>query len=203
MDKNIDIPKYFRPSLLRFTLFSLLTMGFYPVYWAYRNWDAIKVFDKSDTLPFWRAVLFAIFIVPLFIRMLKDIKGRKDSLYWIVVGLAAIYSFAFLIFITIDMVDLLLLFRGNSINNDSSWITISSIIGPIIVLIFQILVYRNNKESVPVNRKITRGELIITTVIVLFEIYSNKHYVINPIIKNYYPEYYQQLQKEKSYNLQK
>lgn len=40
--KHPEIPHYFTVSTPRLIIFSILTIGFYPIYWAYKNWKAIQ-----------------------------------------------------------------------------------------------------------------------------------------------------------------
>ena len=53
----------------------VVTLGIYQVYWAYKNWQAIKVRDGSDIMPFWRAIFLIFFLYPL----LEQIKNTANT----------------------------------------------------------------------------------------------------------------------------
>lgn len=78
--KDIDFnPRpvvYFSVSLPRLFFASLISFGLYEVYWAYKNWQAIRRDGREYNItPFCRSWLFGIFFIfPLFSRMKKSFK---------------------------------------------------------------------------------------------------------------------------------
>lgn len=57
--------EYHHVATWKFAILAFLTLGFYELYWFYRNWKFIKQRDGSDIWPFWRAVFSLIWIFPL------------------------------------------------------------------------------------------------------------------------------------------
>ena len=62
---DADTP-YFNISSKRLILLSLLTGGFYLIYWGYRNLKAVKDVQKDDINPFWNAVFIGLTSVNVF-----------------------------------------------------------------------------------------------------------------------------------------
>jgi len=51
---------------------SVLTFGFYLLYWVYKNWQAFRKFDQSKITPFWRTMFFPFFTHGMFKRILDE-----------------------------------------------------------------------------------------------------------------------------------
>ncbi len=62
----------FAAGVTKVIVMSLVTFGIYELYWMYRHWRLIQGRDRSDIMPFWRAVFGVIFVYPLFQRMRDD-----------------------------------------------------------------------------------------------------------------------------------
>jgi len=88
---NPSIPHYFRPATTRLVIFSILTLGMYTIYWAYKNWEAIRVFDKRNIEPLSRAVFSVFYIYQLLTRMAKDVAGKPSVSYSTAKKLAIIF----------------------------------------------------------------------------------------------------------------
>jgi hypothetical protein len=58
-------PVFFPVSTRKLVVMSIVTLGFYEVYWAYKNWQLIKSRDKSNIQPIWRAIFLLFFFYPL------------------------------------------------------------------------------------------------------------------------------------------
>ena len=75
--KNVDFnPQpvvYFSVPLTRLFFASLISFGLYDVYWAYKNWQAVRRCGREyNIIPFCRSWLFGIFFIfPLFLRIKK------------------------------------------------------------------------------------------------------------------------------------
>lgn len=71
---------YFSVSLTRLFFASLFTAGIYDIYWAYKNWQAVRKYNRENIVPFCRSWLFGlIFIYPLFLRMKKSFQQTKPA----------------------------------------------------------------------------------------------------------------------------
>lgn len=55
----------FPVSELKFVVMFFATLGLYPVYWSYRNWQYIKGARGLKISPFWRSLFSIFFIFPL------------------------------------------------------------------------------------------------------------------------------------------
>lgn len=71
----------FAISPIRLAILSVLTLGWYEVYWFYRNWEALKGVDKEVKHPVWRAIFTIFYCFALFKTILKAAKklGYKGS----------------------------------------------------------------------------------------------------------------------------
>lgn len=59
---NPDQPKFFYVPTIRLIIVGIISLGIYEAYWMYKNWQYIKLRDRLDILPFWRA-FFGIFYI--------------------------------------------------------------------------------------------------------------------------------------------
>ena len=62
----------FAVGTVKVVVMSICTFGIYHLYWFYRNWNLIRVRDRSDIMPFWRAFFGIIWCYPLFKRFRQD-----------------------------------------------------------------------------------------------------------------------------------
>lgn len=74
VDFNPQPVVYFSVPLTRLFFASLISFGLYEVYWAYKNWQAVRRCGREyNIIPFCRSWLFGIFFIfPLFLRMKKS-----------------------------------------------------------------------------------------------------------------------------------
>ncbi len=70
---------YFSVSPLRLFLASLLSFGVYDIYWAYKNWDAVRNYKKDTSIyPIFRSWFFGIFFIyPLFSQIKQSCASTK------------------------------------------------------------------------------------------------------------------------------
>ena len=69
-------PQYFAVSTKKFAIMAFLTLGFYELYWFYKNWAYIRDRDSSSIRPFWR-----MFFAPLhFRKLIRDVDAHSDNL---------------------------------------------------------------------------------------------------------------------------
>ena len=50
----------------KFVIYNVLTVGFYAIFWMYRQWCWVKQRDDSLIMPFWRAIFLPLWVVPLY-----------------------------------------------------------------------------------------------------------------------------------------
>ena len=68
--------EYFSLSNTKLVLMCVLTLGFYDLYWFYRNWKAVKLQEQKKISPFWRAFFAIIFCYSLFKRALVSARSK-------------------------------------------------------------------------------------------------------------------------------
>lgn len=71
---------YYVVSAKKFITLSILTFGFYVVYWFDRQWRTIKVRDGSNIWPIPRAI-FSIFYVHALYRIIDESLKEKDKTF--------------------------------------------------------------------------------------------------------------------------
>jgi hypothetical protein len=72
-----EIPKFFfSVSIKRFVFLSIITMGFYELYWFYRNWEVIRDQENRKISPFWRTIFSVFFVYALFSSLLKFAESK-------------------------------------------------------------------------------------------------------------------------------
>lgn len=64
---------------LRFILFSLLGFGLYGFWWCFKAWRFFKQKDNLKISPPWRAILFLIFMYPLFQKIKNYAKAQGHT----------------------------------------------------------------------------------------------------------------------------
>ncbi len=96
----VDIPKpvigfgmLFAPSSVKVVVMSLCTFGLYPIYWFYRNWRAIKIQDRDDIWPVWRAIFSPLWAYSCF-NAIKEIAEKRRAVSAISAGWLAFAYFA-------------------------------------------------------------------------------------------------------------
>ncbi len=55
-----------------FLLFSVLSIGLYPVWWVYKGWRYYQIKENLDIMPAARAIFAIIWIIPLFEKINED-----------------------------------------------------------------------------------------------------------------------------------
>jgi hypothetical protein len=80
---------FFAVSLLKLAVMSMATLGFYELFWFYRNWVLIKRRERSDILPFWRAFFTLFFCYQCFHKIQDHAIERKLVTFHAVGWLAA------------------------------------------------------------------------------------------------------------------
>ncbi|WP_339719744.1 DUF3857 domain-containing protein [uncultured Paraglaciecola sp.] len=84
-------------SGLKFIILSVGTMGLYEVYWAYRNWHAIKSKMNLDIMPIARGIFSPIWFYPLFSALRKDSIERFDKNQVLMPFLAIIFAIVYVV----------------------------------------------------------------------------------------------------------
>ncbi len=71
--------KFYPVSVNKFILMWVMTLGFYAIYWFYRNWQYVRHSDNSSSAsPLWRAIFFQFWYFPLYLRLSASLpEGAK------------------------------------------------------------------------------------------------------------------------------
>lgn len=77
---NVHAELLFAPSGLKLIVMSLCTFNLYAVYWFYRNWKAIKIADRENLMPFWRAFFSPLWAYSCFKRLRELAQSRRRQL---------------------------------------------------------------------------------------------------------------------------
>ncbi|MEG5059222.1 hypothetical protein QUB60_14575 [Microcoleus sp. A2-C5] len=88
---------FFPVSRFKLFVMSIVTLGFYQLFWFYKNWQLLKAEDESNISPFWRTVFGGLFCYPLLAQIKKWAKSRSVyanfSPLWLTVAWIAIILF--------------------------------------------------------------------------------------------------------------
>lgn len=88
---------YFAVSASKLAVMSVCTLGFYELYWFYKNWQLIKLRERTNIMPFWRAFFAIFFCYQCFSRIVNSardagvktaVSAGAAAVAWIVVTLA-------------------------------------------------------------------------------------------------------------------
>ena len=66
----------------KFLLLSILTLGFYDVYWFYKNWRIVKLRDNLDIWPPMRGLFYIFFTHSLFERVDTELRAGDNYEDW-------------------------------------------------------------------------------------------------------------------------
>lgn len=91
--KKDSSTKYFSISLVRLALFSILTFGFYDMYWFYKHWKAIKEQEGLKISPLARSLWGSgcLYCYSLFKRVIKSAKSNDYPKNHSAFGLSTLY----------------------------------------------------------------------------------------------------------------
>lgn len=76
--ENPETPSYplFAVTTTKLVVMYLLTVGFYGLYWFYKNWKAVKTNDDPEVMPFWRTFFLIFYIKPTFDKVQSEATRR-------------------------------------------------------------------------------------------------------------------------------
>ena len=78
---SVPLP-YFEVGLGKFVVLSVVTWGFYDIYWAYQQWNRIKTRTPENLSPFWRAFFAQFWGFSLFKRVRSDASAEGVVVDW-------------------------------------------------------------------------------------------------------------------------
>jgi len=62
-------PPFFAVPVWKLALMSFVTFGLYEFFWFYQNWQRVRVRERANISPFWRAFFGVIFCHPCFAKI--------------------------------------------------------------------------------------------------------------------------------------
>lgn len=84
-------PMFFPVSPPKLLIMSVVTFGFYQLYWFYKNWEFIQAWHRSKIAPFWRALFGIIFCYQCFREIKAIATSRKMVCSWSAGWLALVW----------------------------------------------------------------------------------------------------------------
>ncbi len=89
-DDSTPAAVYYPVTLSKFVVLSLLTGGFYDLYWFYKNWCFVRDRDNSSIDPFWRALFSPLWCAVLILDLRRNVNDKTISVA-LVVFLSIVY----------------------------------------------------------------------------------------------------------------
>ena len=78
LDKS-ELKEFELVSVQKFILLTVLSLGLYQIWWAYKTWKFFKDKDSLDIIPVARAIFLIIFLYSLFERIQEFSKSKGYS----------------------------------------------------------------------------------------------------------------------------
>ncbi|RRV08422.1 hypothetical protein EGJ27_10265 [Pseudomonas sp. v388] len=91
----VDRKEFYVVSLRKFVILYLATLGWYGLYWFYRQWTENRRFSGSSVLPVLRAMFAFIFVFPLFRKVDQSLRRQElgsMALWWVSAGILFVLS---------------------------------------------------------------------------------------------------------------
>jgi hypothetical protein len=82
---------YFTVGTAKLSLMVVATLGFYALYWFYRNWNVIRTRDRLRISPFWRAFFGVLWTFSLGRQFNEDATERNIGIRLPAVALGVLY----------------------------------------------------------------------------------------------------------------
>lgn len=135
---------FFPVATKKFVIMSIVTFGFYELYWFYKNWQFVKEKDNSTIKPFWRA-WFAIFFCHQLFKEMKDYADAKSI--EATINPASLTSLYILLFITHKL-------------PDPFWILSVFTFVPLLMSQKEIMKLNENKANSVINDEYSRWNIV-------------------------------------------
>ncbi|MFH1456959.1 MAG: hypothetical protein ABIF17_02480 [Patescibacteria group bacterium] len=81
ISKDVIDDKYFHVPPAKFIFLSIVTLGFYELYWFYKNWQVVQKHQEKKISPFWRSVFTVLYCYSLFKKIIQSAEamGYKEK----------------------------------------------------------------------------------------------------------------------------
>ena len=87
----VATPPYFPVATHKFVALSLCTLGFYEIYWFYKNWQRVQRRTGELLSPFWRALFAALWGFAFFRRVTEHATLEGERPAWSATLLGALF----------------------------------------------------------------------------------------------------------------
>jgi transglutaminase-like putative cysteine protease len=87
---------FYPMSFWKFLTLSIASLGFYPAYWMYRNWQAVKLNSNADIMPIARGFFAPLWFYPIFSTLKNDSVERFKENKVLLPSIAAIFAFTYI-----------------------------------------------------------------------------------------------------------
>lgn len=75
-------------------MLNIMTMGYYSLYWFYKNWQQHKLHHETSSWPVMRAIFSVFFTHSLFRAVNERLENNKSSFIWLSEAFATTYVVA-------------------------------------------------------------------------------------------------------------
>lgn len=164
----------------KFLLLFILTVGFYGLYWFYKNFDQYRKFNNESLWPIPRA-LFSIFFAHSLTNKINDrLEQQKSNLFWS----PGLYATLYVVFLIVDRVSARMAMRGVG----EPWSDIVSLMTIFVIAAVLLPVQKAANEACgdpkgESNKSLTPANyawLIVGSIYWLFIAFGTYVYYINP-----------------------
>ncbi len=149
---------YYALPIAKVIVFHFVTLGFFEMYWMYRQWCGIRDLDRVRIRPFWRA-WFAIFFVH---SLFNDVNQRSWQMQLPKVS-AGVFAGMYALGILAS--------NSSTLTNDALLLLIMELLKLIPVVVVQLAMNRHIQHCDPdadMNTKIGAGEVVVVSLGVAF-----------------------------------
>ncbi|MCB6181947.1 hypothetical protein LIN78_00055 [Leeia sp. TBRC 13508] len=138
--------RFYAISTFKLLVMYICTLGFYEVYWFYKQWEMIKQQEKSSVIPILRSIFGILFSYPLFRRIQLAQEANEQS-----VPLASMFWCVILILLNATMV----------LAGPLRFLTFCSILPLLVAQAAANQVNHTNFPEMPKNDKFNQIEIVI------------------------------------------
>jgi hypothetical protein len=173
VNKKVIDDKFFVVSTQKLILLSVFTLGFYELYWFYKNWQVVQKHQEKKLQLFWRAFFSIFYAYSLFKKIFQSAKDKGYTGK----GLAGLWAIIYFLILLISNVSYDLFASIEEVGgkiSDIWWIGfwILSFLTFIPLLAVQKAIKHNNQHSKGEGVTIGKGETIIIVIGVIIFILS-------------------------------
>lgn len=96
---------FFPVSIVKLSIFSVVTFGLYSTYWFYRNWKYVKDSERTAIMPIARAIFSCFWFYPLYKKLVDSSSGKLQKNILPVRWIAMLMAVCFFILESVANID--------------------------------------------------------------------------------------------------